>query len=98
MLISKVALFLFVTITGHVIAESVTKCGNYGDSSYYNSTTLPYVCEWAFRMMWGGTPLGLHLTIDSVYNNPWGNDGSGYSCITVSLQSSSWGAHNPGPH
>jgi hypothetical protein len=45
MLISKVALFLLATITGHVIAESVTKCGNYGDSSYYNSTTLPYVCE-----------------------------------------------------
>lgn len=50
MSISKVALFLFATITGHAIAESVTKCGNYGDSSYYNSTTLPYVCELACDM------------------------------------------------
>ncbi|KAL2437155.1 hypothetical protein ABEF95_016617 [Exophiala dermatitidis] len=48
---------LILTVT----ADSVTKCGNSGDSSYYNSTTLPYV----------------------FYNNPWGNDGSGYSCITV---------------
>ncbi|KAG9792302.1 hypothetical protein KCU88_g887, partial [Aureobasidium melanogenum] len=47
---------LILTVT----ADSVTKCGNSGDSSYYNSTTLPYV----------------------FYNNPWGNDGSGYSCIT----------------
>ncbi|KAK5364852.1 hypothetical protein LTR20_008788 [Exophiala xenobiotica] len=70
MLISKVALFLLATITGHVIAESVTKCGNYGDSSYYNSTTLPYV----------------------FYNNPWGNDGSGYSCITVNNNGTSFDA------
>lgn len=26
------------------IAQSVTKCGNSGPDSYYNSTTLPYVC------------------------------------------------------
>ncbi|EXJ93927.1 hypothetical protein A1O1_02320 [Capronia coronata CBS 617.96] len=50
---------LFLTL--QVGAQSVTKCGNTGDTSYYNSTTLPYV----------------------FYNNPWGNDGSGFSCITV---------------
>lgn len=28
-------------------AQSVTKCGNSGPDSYYNSTTLPYVCTFA---------------------------------------------------
>ncbi|KIV87957.1 hypothetical protein PV10_09234 [Exophiala mesophila] len=52
---------MLVSLASEVVAESVTKCGNTGLESYYNSTTLPYV----------------------FYNNPWGNDGSGFSCITV---------------
>jgi len=35
------SLTLFI---GKGIAQSVTKCGNSGPDSYYNSTTLPYVC------------------------------------------------------
>ncbi|KAI1621757.1 concanavalin A-like lectin/glucanase domain-containing protein [Exophiala viscosa] len=54
----------------YAVADSVTKCGLTGLTSYYNSTTLPYL----------------------FYNNPWGNDGSGYSCITVDNNGTSFDA------
>lgn len=34
-----------VSLTHGILAESVTKCANTGLDSYYNSTTLPYVCQ-----------------------------------------------------